>query len=446
MRPVSETSRHKAERTESRNVPQWLGEHLLLKAASGVKDIERIAAFNASVHHDEGIDVYTRRKLGGSHPTATFSDALFVTDTRSGQIVSSLCLIPQTWSYEGIPLLVGEVSLVGTHPDYRNRGLIRAQMDAVDRMLRARGCLLSCIEGIPYFYKRFGYEYAVPLASCARLGLDQVPPLLLRQLEPVTIRRMNLDTDLPRVMALYDAHAAELSIAALRNETLWRYQESAPPGTLDTSETYVVQVGTDIVGYFRVRKNMWGPLLEFAEAVVQPPEQTVSSQDVWLALLRFGAEQAMARRYTQLCFALPESHPLLAVARQLGAVPERQYAWQVCVVDCAGFLRHIAPALDKRLARSSLASFSGQLDINAMPRVLRLQFAEGRLASVVEAGEPQGQVVLRMPPPLLTQLLLGYRIGQQIMACSLDSWISPQAGQLVDILFPATRSFVYTAT
>src|SRR5690606_30847863 len=131
--------------------------------------------FNASVHADEGIEIYTRWKLGGTHPAATFSDALLVEDTRTGQIVSSLCLIPQTWTYEGIRLPVGEVSLVGTHSGYRKRGLIRAQMDEIDHMLRARGHLLSCIEGIPYFYKQFGYEFAVPLLSCARLELDQVP-------------------------------------------------------------------------------------------------------------------------------------------------------------------------------------------------------------------------------------------------------------------------------
>jgi hypothetical protein len=128
-----------------------------------------------------------------------------------------------------------------------------------------------------------------------------------------------------------------------------------------------------------------------------------------------------------------------------GAEPERQYAWQVRVVDCAAFLRQIAPALERRLANSLLASFTGHLDINMMPHVLYLQFVQGRLASVVETDEPQGQTVLRMPPPLLTQLLLGYRSCQEIMDYSLDAWVHPQVHQLVDILFAKTDSFVYTA-
>ncbi len=423
-----------------------LGNGLCLRAAASIQDIERIAGFNATVHADEGIESYTRWKLGGTHPAATFSDALLVEDTRTGQIVSSLCLIPQTWTYEGIRLPVGEVSLVGTHSSYRKRGLIRAQMDEIDRMLRARGCLLSCIEGIPYFYKQFGYEFAVPLGSCATLGLDRVPSLAAEQREPVAIRPMNLDTDLPTVMALYNAHAAELCVAGMRDEALWRYQEAAPPGLPDASTTYVVEDRPGVVGYFRVRKNMWEPLLEFAEAVVRPGGQACGSQDAWLTVLRFGRQQAIAHDYGRLCFALPQSHPLLTVARYLGAEAERQYAWQVRVVDCAAFLQHIAPALEERLARSLLAGFAGQLDLNMMRGVLRLQFAHGRLVAVEEAEKTQEQATLRMPPPLLTQLLLGYRNHQEIMACSLDAWVHPHARQLVDVLFPKTESFVYSAT
>lgn len=421
--------------------PQCLGDHLLLKAASDARDIERVAAFNAAVHQDEAVGVFTRWKLGGTHPVVTFSDCLFVEDTQSGEIVSSLCLLPQAWTYEGIPLQVGEVSLVGTRPDYRGRGLIRAQMGEIDRMLRARGCLLSGIEGIPYFYKQFGHEYAIPLGSCAKLGLDGVPPLAAGQPEPVTIRRMSVDSDLPPVMGLYDAYAAELSIASVRDEALWRYQESAPPGVPEPATKYVVEDGTGIVGYFGVRKNMWGPLLEFDEAVVRP-----GGQEDWQAMLRFARELAISRDYGQLCFALPQSHPLLTVARSLGAKPERQYAWQVRVVDCVAFVQHVAPALEKRLAGSPLADFSGCLDINTMPRVLHLQFDRGRLVSVAETNEPEEQATLRVPPSLLTQLLLGYRSCQRLMDWSLDVWAHPQVRPLVDMLLPETESFVYSAS
>ena len=80
-----------------------------------------------------------------------------------------------------------------------------------------------------------------------------------------------------------------------------------------------------------------------------------------------------------------------------------------------------------------------------MPHVLRLRFTQGCLAWDVETTKPQEQALLRMPPPLLIQLLLGYQSCRQLMDCSLDAWVHPRASQLVDILFPKIASFVYTA-
>ena len=48
-----------------------------------------------------------------------------VEDTRTGSIVSSTCLIGQRFSYEGVEFDAGLPELVGTHPDYRRRGLVR---------------------------------------------------------------------------------------------------------------------------------------------------------------------------------------------------------------------------------------------------------------------------------------------------------------------------------
>lgn len=299
-------------------VPKDLGDGLWLQSVRNARHAERVVAFNAFVHHDEAVGVLTHWRVNGMHPTTTWSDFLFVEDTKKGEIVSSLCLMPQMWTYDGIRLPVGRVELVGTHPAYRHRGLMRAQMEVVERMLSAKGCVLSCIEGIPYFYRQLGYEYAIPLGSCANLRLDQVPALAEGQKEPVTIRRMNVDKDLATVMELYDAQAAGLCVASLRDEALWRYQEAAPPGIPEPPETHVIEGDKGVMGYFRVRKNMWGPLLEVMEASVRPAGSIWGGQDALLALLRFAKSQAEQRNYTRLCFALPKTHPLVTIAHYLG--------------------------------------------------------------------------------------------------------------------------------
>ena len=84
---------------------------------------------------------------------------------RAERIVSSLNLIPQTWSYGGVPFGVGRVELVGTLPEYRRRGLMRRQMDEVHRWCADLGHPVQIITGIANFYRQFGYEQGLSMTG-----------------------------------------------------------------------------------------------------------------------------------------------------------------------------------------------------------------------------------------------------------------------------------------
>ncbi|MGW8249740.1 MAG: GNAT family N-acetyltransferase, partial [Anaerolineales bacterium] len=146
-----------------------LGQGLLLRRSTAV-DAEALVEFNASLHSDDGpeqpderVAAWTRDLLTRPHPSFGVGDFTIVEDSSTGKIVSSLNIIPQTWSYDGIEFKVGRPELVGTRPEYRNRGLVRAQFETVHRWSAERGELLQAITGIPYYYRLFGYEMALNL-------------------------------------------------------------------------------------------------------------------------------------------------------------------------------------------------------------------------------------------------------------------------------------------
>lgn len=106
-------------------LPRDLGDGLVLRTASTMTDVERIAAFGAIVHSNEQVAGYTLWELVRGHPTIRTSDAVLVEDVTTGEVVSSLCSFPKTWYHGGVTLPVREIALVGTDPRYRKRGLIR---------------------------------------------------------------------------------------------------------------------------------------------------------------------------------------------------------------------------------------------------------------------------------------------------------------------------------
>ena len=135
---------------------QELGPGLILRQAR-LSDVDALASFNSQIQSDDGptqpdmrVAAWTRDLMEGLHPTSQAGDFTVVEETASGQIVSSMCLISQTWQYDGIPFGVGRPELVGTLPQYRGRGLVRAQFEVIHHWSANRGEKLQAITGIPY--------------------------------------------------------------------------------------------------------------------------------------------------------------------------------------------------------------------------------------------------------------------------------------------------------
>ena len=160
-----------------------LGDGLVMRRSIAA-DAQAIAEFNSWVQGDpdaphpiEGETYWALDLLRGNHPTFREDDFTIVEDTTTGKIVSVTNLIDQIWSYSGIRFGVGRPESVGTLPEYRNRGLVRAQFDVLHRWSAERGHLVQGITGIPYYYRQFGYEMALDLGG-GRIGyVPNIPPL-----------------------------------------------------------------------------------------------------------------------------------------------------------------------------------------------------------------------------------------------------------------------------
>ena len=171
------------------------GNGLILRHATST-DVEDLVAFNAKIHSeagpdkpDEKIGAWVHDLMTKPHPTTDINDFTIVEDTVSGKIVSSMNLIPQTWRYEGIEFEVGRPELVGTDPEYRKRGLVRAQFEVIHQWSAERGHKVQAITGIPYYYRQFGYEMGLALDG-GRVGyLPHIPKLEKDKEEPYKIRK-----------------------------------------------------------------------------------------------------------------------------------------------------------------------------------------------------------------------------------------------------------------
>src|SRR5512145_2367464 len=89
-----------------------LGQGLTLKSVGSLEDVERIAAFNKIIH-GPGVEVMARTLIL-QHPHTRPEHWLFVEEDATQRIVSSICLLPWRWRYDGIELRSGEMGICGT--------------------------------------------------------------------------------------------------------------------------------------------------------------------------------------------------------------------------------------------------------------------------------------------------------------------------------------------
>ena len=410
---------------------QPLGDGLVVRTAADERDVERVAAFNGTIH-GPGVASMTRN-LFIHHPHTRSSDLVFVEDTHSDQVISSLCLIPWTWRYEDVELPAGEMGIVGTLEDYRRRGLIQAQVDYFKHRLRERNYLLSQIQGIPYFYRQFGYEYALPLEGGLRVEIREVPT---PPEERFTFRMASQD-DVPALVRLYDGAAQDFGIHAARDEATWRYLLAYTHGTEMERDTWIVQeTDGQTAGYVCVPRHHFGEELVASEVSRLGFEAALAVLDHLKAL-------AIDRDRPGVRLNLPAGCTLMRLARSLGAHDMGTYAWQIHVPDRAALLRALAPVLERRIARSPFAGLTRDVRLGLYRETLALRFVEGKIAAVSDEGLTDNAIV-RLPPLQFTPLALGYRTVGELRASYPDVSIASPWRLLVDTLFPKVSSFIYT--
>lgn len=389
-------------------------------------DAEAFAEFNGAVN---GADqAATCRALIHHHPGAAWDDFVMVEDERTGQVVSTICLIPWRLALAGIPLTAAMLEMVVTHPDYRRRGLVREQIERFHRRAAQQAVDLCIIEGIPYYYRQFGYAYALDHWAADSLATGQIPHSPLAS--NIRLRRA-APADIPALMPLYAQSFASLPLHTVRSADEWVYliQGASYP-------VYVVEGRGDgaLLGYvcgWQSAETVWLVESGFTDAATA------------LAVLEACKPQASLIR-----LGWPAQSALVQVGRSLGSGAGVGDQWLVRFPDLARLIHKLGPIWTARLAAAGYGSLTVELILNLYQTAYRLRFVDGALAGVdalgfVDASMGADGGDLCIPPDAFTRLLLGYRSLDELRDAWPDIMIRPACRHLLDALFPRVASYVW---
>lgn len=430
-----------------------IGDGLILRRSTPA-DGQKLFEFNSFIHSDdpdkpdERIGQWARDLVEKPHPTFGSGDFTIVEEQATGRIVSSLNHISQTWTYDGILFKVGRPELVGTLPEFRNRGLVRLQFDEIHKWSAERGEMVQAITGIPYYYRLFGYEMCVDLDG-SRSGFEMNLPKL-KEGEPESYRfRVAAEADIPFLGEVYAQASNRSLLYAVRDEALWRLELTG------RSEKNVNRLVWKIiervadgerVGYLAHPWYSWGISCPVQAYELKP---AISWLDVTPSVVRHMWDlgktvcESEGKTRSAFTFALAGSHPVYEVLRDNLPRVRQPYCWYMRVPDLPGFIRHIAPVLEHRLENSLIPGFSGVVRISFYRSGLRLGFEHGKL-SIAEAWQPgpkENEGDIAFPNLVFLQLLFGHRTLDELKQSYADCWWDgDRVRLLLTTLFPRKPS------
>lgn len=403
---------------------------------------------------------WIRDEMSGRHPLVGPEDVAVVEDTRRGAIVSASVYMRQHWEYAGIPFNLGRTEPVATHEDYRNRGLVRATFDLCHQRSDERGDLAQCITGIPYFYRQFGYEFAIDLGGSRLVYFASIPKLKEDQAEPYRLRPAGLP-DTTQILMLYERertrhHAGipPLVTARMSADYVRWTLDGQNPASGEGLATYMIERVEDgqVVGYVRTSRIRWRPDTLGVGALMTEPNIPITA--VMPSVLRGLAALAPSvpignpqrtGEPDRLGLWLDKHHPAYdAIGPEVAVREEPPYAWYVRVPDLARFMRHIAPALERRLSGSALSGYTGELTLDFYRDGLRLAFERGKLSAAEQWRRPLwgDDVSGGFPPLVFLQLLFGRRSLADLRYAYPDVWANDEPAMLLNTLFPQQPSWI----
>ena len=365
-----------------------------------------------------------------------------------------MLLIPQTWTYAGLPFGVGRPEMVATDPAYRRRGLVREQFDMVHALSAALGHSAQGITGIPYFYRQFGYEYALDLGGGKLLTFDAIPTLKVEdsanssgknEMEAYRLRTMTYD-DLPFALALYARDSARSLVACPRTEAYWRYLlDVSPDSYVKCPYNIIENAAGRAVGYIATTRelgmNEWYGTFEFAVIEGQSLRAVLPSVLRALKAMALDESKKQNKPIKGIYLNLGRAHPVYEAMPELPTRSRSVYGWYIRVADVPGFINQIAPALEANLQQSAFAGHTGEIKINEYRDGMRVILDQGRVRT--EGWQPiEHEADAGFPPRVFLQLLFGRHSMAELREVYPDAWAKDEAWFLLDALFPKRNSFV----
>ncbi|KAG2185070.1 hypothetical protein INT43_000983 [Umbelopsis isabellina] len=452
---------------DERLLLRWATPEDLDKTSKAVVDV-----FSSPSLRLESLGIQFQRLSAGENGLMTNKDCLVIVDKKdpTQPIVAFTSYWQEQHIYEGISYNVGRPAWVGVkdNPDFRGKRLQQHILDELHRRSKEDGTLVQVVNGINYYYRQFGYEYAIEYGQRSKTWLQSIPTLKDGQVETLRYRRATMD-DVDDILAFDIARNQNCAVflpmsRAWITAQLKEFEKKREDATYFLTRQVIMFENFDgkTVGFFII----WGledeacgdimsvyhmgfaPDLDIASVIFSAMRNVI-------AFIKTQVDETRFAQFTSIGWHMSESHPVARAIPSHMRIPatmpyDEDFAYYVRVPELDAFIRHILPALNRRLKESSLhSSYTGSIRVsNYSPKVpgFELDIKNGEICQVsrfVKRDQRYDPNLARFPSHTFLLVLFGRRSIDDLKYIFPDVDMSEDVQKILDVLFPKKISIIH---
>jgi len=367
-----------------------------------------------------------------THYPTSKADYWFLAECNdTGELAAAFTLIPWQWHWYDQTLKIAEQGIVATHPDHQGKGLQKLLNNTFDQVVGDEQFDLAVIQGIPGFYHKFGYHYALPIDNHVNVEWRQIP----EQKKSDINFRIATEADIPFLIEQEKRNLNHYQSSTKRSEQKWSYLLSHSIKTEYGSDIWIAEKQTQPQFYCR------RPYTGFGDGLILSELSEGLSYSEHIALLNHLKVEGSKHNKPYLRLNLHNEASLSALAQSLGSKEGQPYGWQIKIPDLAQWINLNKSLLEQRLSGSSLSKYSGCFRIDRFKNNIDLIWSQGKLISV-KNSEGDSDTGACIPPDLVEPLLLGRHTIPELRMTRPDIFAhNNMSALLFEILFPKVRSW-----
>ncbi len=287
-------------------------------------------------------------------------------DDRTDTIVGFVNLTDIPLNYYGIEMKSCELSIVATEESYRGLGISGNLTDLFMDEIEKCGYCTIFIQGIPYFYRKYGFNYAIPMAT-SRFHFDSTSvatqssnPIRKATVEDVPFiynQSLKYVENHDCIHRTIGSEIIEKAITTYQSRFLKRYY-------------FIVEANNKPAGYFYYTKEHDTPKIE---------DLSEMDEEKYSAITGFMRDETR-----EGCFdvSIPFEHKFyeyLKLINKKFEINKGDYSWQVKIPDYYRFFSRIKPVLEKNLEKSSYKNKTISFKFNNFDELIEFKIDRSRI-------------------------------------------------------------------